>query len=432
MALTAPERPPRYSCCMAFPRLAPADDHVDFRPWQPSVWALLVSSAALTGIVLGILTSLFWSRGSVAGYEYHLWRWQADTLTSTVFARLGIGPNPNDTAGAEALQAYFALTSQIRAEVESANPETALLETLENERATYENDVERLVERYIGEVIADDPRLQRRLPLFRGVEFTWPPVEFELASPPRLLVRSPRDQIKRDGDTLLKTDLSLGDIEEIEARTDSDDTVSIVISIGGLAAYPAIIRDDRNYYSIVETAAHEWVHHYLAFFPLGEQWGKGGDAEALNETTANVAGREIANLVHRRHPIEFPDGTNGSAPARPPSDIDFNAEMRALRLDVDALLAEGRIEEAERLMEKKRQFFNENGIAIRKINQAYFAFYGTYADSAQSSNPIGDKIDRIWQLTGDVGLFLAVMREVTDTSDLDAVLADLEALDAGG
>ena len=390
----------------------------------------MLSSALLLGILAGVLASLFWPGGPVSGYEYHIWKWQADTFTSTVFARLGIGPDPDSTAGAEAVQQYFALTSQIRAESEEEAPDLALLDVLQNERATYENDVERLIERYITEAIEENGRLQRNLPLFREVSFTWPPVEFELTAPPRLLVRSPRDRIERTGDTLLKTDLSLRDIEEIEADVDSDERVSLVISIGGLAAYPAIIRDDRTYNSVLETAAHEWVHHYLAFFPLGEQWGRGGDAETLNETTASVAGRELAFLVRQAHPIEFPDDLDGRAPTRPAIEIDFNAEMRALRLKVDELLAAGEVAKAERLMEEKRLWFNENGIAIRKINQAYFAFYGTYADNPASSNPIGPKVDRVWELTGDVGIFLNFMRDVTSVDDLDEVLAQLEAAEA--
>jgi len=391
---------------------------------------MLLSSAAMLGIVTGVLVSMFWPSGPLGGYEYHIWKWQADTFTSTGFARIGIGPNPDATAGEEAVLKYFALTSRIRAETEAANPDAGLVEVLDNERATYENDVERLVERFITEAIKSNGHLQQRLPLFRGILITWPPVAFELTSPPRLLVRSPRDRIERDGDTLLKTDLSLRDIEAIEADTDSDDTVSLVISIGGLAAYPAIIRDDRTYNAVLETAAHEWVHHYLAFFPLGRQWGKGGDSETLNETTANVAGREIAFLVRQANPIEFPDNLDGRAPSRPVSGIDFNAEMRALRIEVDGLLAEGNVMGAEQRMEAKRLYFNENGIPIRKINQAYFAFYGTYADSPQSSNPVGPKVDRVWELTGDVGVFLMFMREVTNVADLDAILEELEAAQA--
>ncbi len=403
---------------------------VEYRPWAPSLWTMLLSSAAIIGIVTGVLVSMFWPSGPLGGYEYRLWKWQADTFTSTAFARMGIGPNPDTTAGQEAVLKYFALTSRIRAEAEAANPDVGLLEVLDNERATYENDVERLIKRFITEAIESNGHLQQQLPLFRGVSITWPPVEFELTSPPRLLVRSPRDRIERKGDTLLKTDLSLRDIEAIERDTDSSDTASLVISIGGLAAYPAIIRDDRTYNAVLETAAHEWVHHYLAFFPLGRQWGKGGDSEALNETTANVAGREIAYLVRQANPIKFPDDLDGRAPSRPASEIDFNAEMRALRREVDGLLAEGKVSEAEQRMEVKRLYFNENGIAIRKINQAYFAFYGTYADSPQSSNPIGPKVDRVWELTRDVGVFLTFMREVTNLADLDAILEDLEAAHA--
>ncbi|MCK9518809.1 MAG: hypothetical protein M0R74_07285, partial [Dehalococcoidia bacterium] len=360
--------------------LRPPAPQVVYSPWRPNLWVLVVTSAAVLGLLLGSLSTLVFDRGPLARYEYHLWRWQADTLLDNVFSRLGIGPSPGDADGEAVLREYFALTSQLRAASEADPPDVALLETLANERATYENDVERLIERYIHEA-AVSAGLEQRLPLFREVSFVWPPVDFELTEPPRLLVRSPRDTIRRAGDTLLKPDLTLRDIAHIEERTDSAETVSLVISIGGLAAYPAIVRDDRSYQGILDTAAHEWVHHYLAFFPLGQQWGKGGDAETLNETTANIAGRELANIVNQRHPVVLPPGADGGPPPRPAPSVDFNAEMRALRLQVDDLLAAGKIDEAERLMEERRQFLAEHGITIRKINQAYFAFYGTYADT---------------------------------------------------
>ena len=123
--------------------------------------------------------------------------------------------------------------------------------------------------------------LQRPLPLFGGISVLWPPVNIELTSPPTVLVRSPRDEIRRAGDTLLQPDLDLDEIERIEAQTDDEDTVSLVVAIGGLAAYPAIVLEDRSYGSVLRLAAHEWVHHYLAFYPLGEAWGRddGDDAE---------------------------------------------------------------------------------------------------------------------------------------------------------
>ncbi len=408
----------------------PLSEAVELRPWKPNPWLLTVVAAAVIGGCLGGLVSLFWARGPLASYEYHLWRWEANTLVDNLFARVGIGPDPGDTAGEIALRNYFRLTSELRAALDSTPPNLPLADTLTSERSAYENDVERLLERYIDEAVTSKG-LQRRLPLFNSVALTWPPVDFELTSPPRLLVRSPRNRIERAGDTLLKNDLSLRDIESIEQKSDSNSEVSLVVAIGGLAAYPAIIRDDRDYNSLLDTASHEWVHHYLAFFPLGESWGTGGNSEALNETTANIAGREIGNLIRKAHPVNLPEGEDGRAPAAPAPTVDFNQEMRKLRLEVDGLLAQGKVAEAERTMEDRRQYLAAHGITIRKLNQAYFAFYGTYADSAASSNPIGPKIERAWALTKDVGLFLKVMRDVVSTRDLDAALAKLESAASG-
>lgn len=411
---------------ISLPRPRPAAPAAELRQWSPWLWAQIATAAALLGLLIGVLATMFIARGPFAGQEYHLWRWQAENFTSSAFSLLGITSPPDAGRGDEALRAYFRLTSQLRAAESADTPDLALIAALENERRTYENDVERLIETRLDAVVAE-AGLRERLPLFSAIELTWPPVDLELTSPPRLLVRSPRDRIRRAGDTLLKNDLTLADIERIEAKADDEDTVSIVVSIGGLAAYPAIVRDDRSYDSLLETAAHEWVHHYLAFYPLGRQWGKGGDAEALNETTADLAGRELANLVRRRHPLELSAGEDGRAPAGPAPTIDFTAEMRRLRLEVDALLAAGQVAEAERLMEERRQYFEQHNIFIRKLNQAYFAFYGTYAAGPASSNPIGEKIDRVWAHTRDVGVFLKLMREVETTAELDALLARLEA-----
>ena len=46
-------------------------------------------------------------------------------------------------------------------------------------------------------------------------------------------------------------------------------------------------------------------------------------------------------------------------------------------------------------MEQRRQLFVENGYYIRKLNQAYFAFYGAYADvpgGAAGEDPVGPAV----------------------------------------
>ena len=75
--------------------------------------------------------------------------------------------------------------------------------------------------------------------------------------------------------------------------------------------------------------------------------------------------------------------------------FDFRAEMHETRVHVDALLAQGKIDEAEAYMEQRRQVFLKNGYLIRKLNQAYFAFNGAYADvpgGAAGEDPVGPAV----------------------------------------
>ena len=75
--------------------------------------------------------------------------------------------------------------------------------------------------------------------------------------------------------------------------------------------------------------------------------------------------------------------------------FDCEAGMRETRLTAEGLLAEGKIEEAESYMEERRQFLDDNGYFVRKINQAFFAFHGSYATGAASVSPIGDQLEEL-------------------------------------
>ncbi|MFN0146858.1 MAG: hypothetical protein ACKVT1_10120 [Dehalococcoidia bacterium] len=419
------------------PPFVAATSPVPLAPWRPRVFVMFLMTAAtlglLTGAVVvsadirvgvGLPTGITVERSRLAADRWHLWTgWERETLPTTLLGVAGFGPNPDRAEGEDAIRNYFRLTSQIRA-LDSGSPAAA---QLTQERAQYENTAERYVAGLVDDAVGA-AGLRRSLPLFGGASITWPPVSFELTTPPRILIRSPRDRIARAGDTLLKNDLTAAEMTRIERETDTPGLVSIVEPIGGLAAYPAVISGDRSFDGWLETTAHEWVHHYLAFFPLGARWGRGGDGVTLNETTANIAGRELANLMRALHPLKLPAGEDGAAPPRTceAEPIDFAKEMRALRLEVDALLAAGKVPEAEALMEQRRLYFADHCVTIRKLNQAYFAFHGSYADTPASSDPIGPKVERVWTLTKAVGPFLAVMRGVESVDGLDAAIAALE------
>ena len=94
----------------------------------------------------------------------------------------------------------------------------------------------------------------------------------------------------------------------------------------------------------------------------------------------------------------------GEAPA-----FDFNGAMRETRQTADRLLAEGKIEEAEAYMEERRRFLADNGHYFRKLNQAFFAFHGTYASRPGRVSPIGDQVRTAREEGATLGEFLSRM-----------------------
>jgi len=94
---------------------------------------------------------------------------------------------------------------------------------------------------------------------------------------------------------------------------------------------------------------------------------------------------------------------------------------------VDALLAEGNIDEAEAYMEAQRLFFWDQGYAIRKLNQAYFAFYGSYADTPlgpAGEDPVGASVRELRARSASLIDFVNRMAWLTSFEDLQKVLAE--------
>ncbi len=100
--------------------------------------------------------------------------------------------------------------------------------------------------------------------------------------------------------------------------------------------------------------------------------------------------------------------------------------MRETRIRVDELLAQEKIEEAEAYMEERRQEFVAQGHFIRKLNQAYFAFYGAYADEpgAAGEDPIGPAVRELRARSPDLRTFVARVARVTTLAELEALLGE--------
>ena len=259
--------------------------------------------------------------------------------------------------------------------------------------------------------------------------FTWPPLRFNFSDLPNYLIVSPRDRIEVVAGVHLRSDLGLPEIEAIEEDVAVQfDRSTLIDDLGGLGVWPTMVMDDSSLPWTLNTIAHEWVHNYLAFHPLGWNMFDSQEMNIINETVASIVGDEIGQaLAYDVYGIPLPPPPSDNETELPepdPDEFDFRTEMHRTRLKVNELLEAGRVEEAEDYMEQRRQLFVANGYAIRKLNQAYFAFHGNYATRAAASDPIGPELQELRELTPDLATFFHAVKEISEPEDLDHLLAE--------
>jgi len=264
-----------------------------------------------------------------------------------------------------------------------------------------------------------------------------PPVSSRFTPLPLLLVISPRDRIENILSLGLRHGMDTAQREAAEELIDTSfDVSSLVTGIGGLAAYPAMLLESSSLNWVVEVTAHEWTHHYLIPRPLGWNYEAAPETRTINETVASIVGKEIGrHMVARYYPEHLPpepEPTPGQQaqplpPSEPPA-FDFRAEMRQTRIHVDELLAAGKIEAAEAYMEKRRQEFVARDYYIRKLNQAYFAFHGAYADEpgAAGADPIGPAVQELRTRSPDLSTFVRRIARLTTLAELQLLLEETE------
>lgn len=258
----------------------------------------------------------------------------------------------------------------------------------------------------------------------------WPPVTSEFVDLPLLLVVSPRERIERRVDYLLIPDLTVAEMEAIEDAVRDMGYSGLVTHIGGLATYPAMIPETYGLGFVLDTMPHEWVHDFLAFYPLGWAYGTSGELTTMNETVADIVGEEIGQHLARRYYPEYvrkpqPSPPPAPQPAEPPP-FSFGAFMRETRLRTDDLLAQGRVDEAEAYMEQRRLELQEHGYYIRKLNQAYFAFHGSYATGPGAVDPIGPQLQKLRQASASLRDFLFTVARMDAYDDLVRVVGTPE------
>jgi hypothetical protein len=241
-----------------------------------------------------------------------------------------------------------------------------------------------------------------------------PPVLFHISPLPYDLIISPRDKIQQDAAISLLPDLSVDKQNNLENEVDSGiDVSSLVVPVGGIGSYPTMVMRTTALDWLSDTIAHEWTHNWLSLRPLGMNYDSSPELRTMNETTASISGDELSILIMKKYYPELGAESNiqnVSLPINPPqADFNFNSEMHITRVHVDELLTLGKVTEAEAYMEQRRQFFWDNGYAIRKLNQAYFAFYGAYANvpgGAAGEDPVGPAVRALRAQSASLTVFL--------------------------
>jgi hypothetical protein len=284
--------------------------------------------------------------------------------------------------------------------------------------------LEKQVERQIREALAARG-IYNPADRFFTLKIGFPPVTLYLGDPLHLLVVSTRDRIETVAEVTLVPDMDENDMKTVEAEIESFGYSALVVELGGMATFPSYVSNDADMKFILETTAHEWTHQYLAFTPLGflyvlDEIGirRDYDIATMNETVADTVGHEIGDMVYQKY-YAPPATGNATSPAKH-SGFDFNATMREIRKNVDALLVQGKITAAEDYMNEQRQYLEDNGYYIRKLNQAYFAFYGTYADSPTSVSPIGQELKNLRDQSPSLKDFLHKVSGMSSRADLEA------------
>ena len=162
-------------------------------------------------------------------------------------------------------------------------------------------------------------------------------------------------------------------------------------------------------------------HQYLIFYPLGARYWASQEAREINETTADLVGQEVGEqLIGSLAAARPPRATATGGAAR----IDFREFMRATRGRIEELLRASDVDGAEAYMRDRRDELERAGYVVRKLNQAYFALYGSYGEgyAAAPDNPVPRLLRELRATSPTLVDFLVRVRAITTVEELRAAV----------
>ena len=299
------------------------------------------------------------TEAAIASYRFNLLSWELGNVTDKWHRQIsGLlpwnSPPPREERIA-LVEEFFRLGEELRrleSELVATSGSTEgegireRIAGIEGRRGRIRPAVEQTVEEEISDVLTAEGFASR-------IGAILPPVDTVFDRSPALLVTSPRDRIYRRSNTLLRHGISHDERDSLEQRILRErNLAAIVENTGGVGTFPSVVSSVSSMHHAMTTVAHEWLHNWFFFHPLGQHFWDSPEMTTLNETAATLGGWEIGDrayeamtgIVIERKPPPPPRGPSADA-------FDFSAEMRETRRRAEELLAGGRIEEAEAYME---------------------------------------------------------------------------------
>jgi 6-pyruvoyl-tetrahydropterin synthase len=402
---------------------------------------ILLAALLMCGSVSQPLNTAQKARYYTAPYEFNYAQWMIDSLLLKL-GQSGIAINDHVSSEVQirVVREYFNLAGkldytnytieQIYANPNIANPDQAAADKIKKQQdlqtllGQLGPVVEDILQNQVAEVLADE-----------GIDLggqSIPPVLYHASPVPKALIISPRNTVHQDADISLLADLSYSQIDKLESQVQDNLGVSaLVVDIGGVGVYPTMVMRSSDMHWVIQTIAHEWTHNYLSLHPLGFNYDTNNDLRTMNETTASIVGDEVSQKVIDRFYPEMQTTSSSQTPRalalagglQTEAPFDFNTEMHETRVTVDYLLKENRVKAAESYMEARRKTFLQHGYLVRKLNQAYFAFYGAYADvpgGAAGQDPVGPAVRALRTQSGSLADFLKQIAWMNSFSQLQS------------
>lgn len=295
--------------------------------------------------------------------------------------------------------------------------------------------VERIMEDQVQAVLT-----QQDISILRAGRLFLPPVFFRPVDLPHVLVISYADRIEMRSQVAVKRTLTVKQVETLEAAVDQDlDVSSLVVPIGGYSTYPTMVSGTGPRDWMVGAVSHEWCHIYLTFRPLGVNYNASGQLAAMNETVCSIFGDEVSSevgyqfygLERQKLSWQTPPQPQAAAPVQPPQPpepqtYNVNRELRRIYLAAEQALKAGDRAGAIDAMAQGRKDLAAHGFYLRKLNQAYFAFYGSYAEgeNAIRPDPIGANLRTLRRQSADLRQFMNIVSRMTSYADLERAVGN--------